>query len=238
MKTWLGETEMEMEINDIVFDPLELLMALKAKLIQIVAVTVVAALIGWGISAHLLTPKYEASVNMIVNSKIEAAAEITNDDISSAKKLVDTYAVIIKSNIVLNNVIEMLGLDISYDALYSMVSVESINDTQVMKISVQNQDADLAQRIAKAISEVAPTVVVDAVEAGSCKVVSYVYVAGAPVYPNVFRNTCIAGVVGCVLCIAFITLRTIITDVVTDDIDVRRKLDIPVLGIIPDVEGR
>lgn len=227
-----------MDNNDIVFDPLELLVALKEKSLQIVAVTVAAALIGWWVSSYLLTPKFEASVNMIVNTKKESGTEITNDDISSAKKLVDTYAVIIKSNIVLNEVIESLDLNVSYDALYSMVSVESINGTQVMKVSVQNQDAELAKRIVKTISEVAPTVVVDAVEAGSCKVVSYVNVAGKPVSPNVFQNTIIAAAVGCVLCIAYIILRVIATDVVVDDVDVRRKLDIPVLGIIPDVDER
>lgn len=63
--------------------------------------------------AVVITPQYEASINMIVNTRRDNMATVTNDNITSAKNLVSTYAIIIKSNIVLNKVISNLGLTVS-----------------------------------------------------------------------------------------------------------------------------
>lgn len=218
------------------FEMIELLNGLKGKLVWIIAATVIAALIGWCVSAYFISPRYEASINMIVNTKGSGSEEVTNDNISSAEKLVDTYAIIIKSNVVLNQVIQLLDLNMSYNELYSDVSVKSINGTQVMCVSVQNESAELAECIVETISEIAPNVIVDAVEAGSCKVVSYVYADNTPVSPDVFQNTVLAGFLGCVICVAVLVLQVLLSDKLVDEIDVERELNINVLGIIPEIE--
>lgn len=215
---------------------MELLTALKEKILPIILVTVLSLAAGLGISMFLMPQRYEASVNMIVNARTDVSSGVTNDDISSAQNLVDTYAIIIKSNTVLNQVIEQLGLDMSYEDLYEDVTVDAINNTQVMKIAIQNEDPLLASRILSTLTEIAPEIVRDAVEAGSCKVVSQVYVADEPVSPNIQKNTIMAGLLGFALCVAFIILKEIMNDYIVDDGDVNRKLGIPVLGIIPDVE--
>ena len=100
---------------------LELLQTLKEKIALILAVTVLAAVLGWGFSSFLIPRKYEASVNMIVNARTEIVGVVTSDSISSAQDLVDTYAIIIKSNKVLNKVIEQLDLKLSYEELAAPV---------------------------------------------------------------------------------------------------------------------
>lgn len=228
--------EQKMTENRNSVEPVELLIALNEKKLWIVVVAAIAALIGWVGAKYFVVPKYEASINMIVNTKESGSEEVTNDNISSAEKLVDTYAIIIKSNVVLTRVIQLLDLDMSYNELYSQVSVKSINGTQVMNVSVQNESAELAESIVKTISEVAPAVVVDAVEAGSCKVVSYVYADKEPVSPDVFQTTVISGVLGCAICIAILVLQALASDRIVDEIDVERKLNVNILGIIPDIE--
>lgn len=81
---------------------LELLQVLKEKIAMILVATVAAAVLGWSISTFLLPRRYEASVNMIVNTRTDLTTMVTSDNISSAQNLVDTYAIIIKSNKVLN----------------------------------------------------------------------------------------------------------------------------------------
>ena len=104
-------------------DLLELFSILKAHIVAIIVVTVIAAVAGFMVTEYLITPQYEASVNMIVNTRTDANANVSNDNINSAKSLVSTYAIIIKSNTVLNQVAANLNLkDMDYDTLVEKVS--------------------------------------------------------------------------------------------------------------------
>lgn len=216
---------------------LELFQALKEKLALILAAVIFAGALGWGVSAFVLPKRYEASVNMIVNTRAETAGIITSDNISSAQHLVDTYAIIIKSNKVLNQVIDQLGLSMTYEELSRQISVDAINNTQVMKIAAQCADPAQAERIVQTISEIAPAIVADAVEAGSCKVVSDVYSSPEPVSPNAVRNAVLAAAMALLLVCAAIVLKELRNDYIIDDADMEKKLGISALGVIPDVEG-
>ena len=216
---------------------LELMQALKEKIALILVATMLSAGLSWFISAALLPKKYEASVNMIVNTRTEIVGIVTSDSISSAQDLVDTYAIIIKSNKVLNKVIDQLGLTMSYEELSEMISVDPIRNTQVMKIAADCSDAELAVRIVQTISEIAPSIVADAVEAGSCKVVSDVYTTGRPVSPNTVKNTIVGAALIFVLACAAVVLRDLLHDYIIDESDLEKKLGLTVIGVIPDVEG-
>ena len=215
---------------------LELLQALKDKVALILSVTILAAALSWVFSSFVMPRKYEASVNMIVNTRTEIVGVVTSDSISSAQDLVDTYAIIIKSNKVLNKVIDQLGLHMSYEELSEMISVDPIRNTQVMKIAAQCADADQAALIVQTISEIAPSIVADAVEAGSCKVVSDVYSSAKPVSPDIPRNILLASALALIAVCALVVLRELFNDYIVDDADLEKKLGISVLGVIPDVE--
>ena len=150
----------------------------------------------------------------------------------------DTYAIIIKSNKVLNKVIDQLNLDTTFEELYEDVSVSAVNDTQVMKIAVEHVERARARQIVEAIVQIAPDMVKDAVEAGSCKVVSDVHVEKDPVFPNVKMITLLAAALGMMLTVSVVVLKELLNDFIVDDLDVERKLGIPVLGIIPDMEEK
>lgn len=210
--------------------------AILEKIPVIIIVALIFAVIGWGVSAFLITPQYEASINMIVNTRDGTSGNITNDNISSAQNLVDTYAVIIKSNTVINKVIAELELDIGYEDLFEMLSVEDISHTQIMKISAKCDNPDMCQAIVKAIAEIAPPIVVDAVEAGSCKVVSDIYSSDTPISPNSVKNAIISCLASVVMYLAVLVLKVLMVDFIVDDADVQRKLGIPVLAVIPNVE--
>lgn len=217
---------------------MEVLLALKEKLAVIISITLFSVVLGGLVTFFFIEPQYEASINMIVNAKTDVKGNITTDNIYSSQNLVDTYAIIIKSNSVLLEVIDNLNLEMSYEELYEKVSVESVNNTQIMKISVKSVDANEAVKIAEEISKTAPEKVVEAVEAGSCKVVSQVEKKNDPVSPNYKLNMAIAGVVGLCLCMGFFVLKELLYDYITDDVDVEKKIGISVLGIIPYIEEK
>ncbi len=227
--------EQNYEMEEDVIDLGELLRLLWNHALQIAAAGLAAALIALLVCTFALTPRYEASVNLIVNARQDGNASVTSDNINSARNLIDTYAVVIKSNIVLNDVIDQLGLDMTYSQLLSSVEVDGIGSTQIMSITVTNEDPVMAGKIVQAIADTAPAVIVDKVEAGSCKAVSDVEITPYPVFPQTKKFVLLAALGGIVAACGVLVLNHLLHNYIVDGEDVQKKLELPVLGLIPEV---
>lgn len=233
-KATMGQSLRSTEDEETI-DLMELARLLWAHAVQIVAAAVAAALICLLVCVFALTPKYQASINMIVNTRQDNSSTFTSDNFNSAKNLISTYAVIIKGNTVLNEVIDELNLDMTYAELYDMVDVADVDATQIMKITVTDTDAERAGEIAQTIADIVPDVLVEKVEAGSCKAVSDVSINPNKVFPQTKKYVVLAGLLGAVLVCGVLVLAHLLHDTVVDDEDVQKKLGLPVLGLIPEV---
>ena len=207
---------MDNEENEVI-DLTEILSAVRQHLLELIFVTLAAALVGFTASKFLMTPKYDSSALMIVNTRQDVNANVTSDQINSATKLVSTYSIIIKSDTV----------------LHKRVTVAAVDDTQVMKITVQSDSPEWARQVCEQIITVAPNVIKEAVEAGSVKVISNPSLATEPVSPNIMKNTMLAAAVGFVLVIGIIVLQVLLDNKINTEEDVTKYLDMTVLGVIP-----
>lgn len=217
-------------------DLLEVLEVVRQHILIIVLVTVIAAVAGFSFSRFVMVPQYEASALMIVNTRQDTTANVTSDQINSATKLVSTYSIIIKSDTVLQQVISNLGLTLTYDQLKERVTVSAVDDTQVMQITVRSDNPEWARQVCEQITTISPDVILESVEAGSVKLISQAAVTPEPVSPNVMRNTAIAAVLGLVTSIGIVVLRGLLDNKIKSEDDVRKYLDLPVVGVIPDYE--
>ena len=218
-------------------DLLELLGVLRQHILALLLTTVLAALAGFLVSSFVLTPQYQASALMIVNTRQDTSANVTSDQLTSASRLVSTYSIIVKSDTVLNQVIANLGLNMTYETLASKVEVSAVDETQVMEITVTDPNPDGARQVCEQITQVAPDAILTAVEAGSVKVISAASVDPDPVSPNVMRNTAIAGVLGLVVCLGVLFLQVLLDNKINTEEDVTKQLGLNVIGVIPDYEN-
>ena len=220
-------------------DLLEILRLLKKNLLVILAVTILLAVAGYLVSAFAMTPQYEASATLIVNSREDQAttqAPITNDQLTSATKLVDTYAVILTSDTVLDKTISNLNLNMSYNDLVERVRIESVNSTQVMKITVKDTDPERARAIVADIVEQAPEIIIQTVKAGSVEIISQAKAEPEPVSPSKAKNTVLAGMLGLVISVGIVILRYLLNNKFMTDDDITNKLGLTVLGVIPQID--
>lgn len=217
-------------------DLLEVFAVVRQHILVVILATVIAAVAGFSVSRFLLVPQYEASALMIVNTRQDTTANVTSDQINSATKLVSTYSIIIKSDTVLQQVINNLGLTLTYPELQDRVTVTSVDDTQVMQITVRSDNIEWARQVCEQITLIAPDVILESVEAGSVKLISQASANPDPVSPNVMRNTAVAAMLGLVLSLGVIILREMLDNRIKTEDDVRKYLDIPVIGVIPDYE--
>ena len=218
-------------------DLLEVLNAVRQHILAIILTTLVLAAAGFGVSKFLMTPMYQASALMIVNTRQDITSNVTSDQINSATKLVSTYSIILKSDTVLNQVIENLGLNMDYQQLAERVTVSAVDDTQVMKVTVTSDNPEWARQVCEQITQISPDVILEAVEAGSVKVISKASISPEPVSPNVSRNTARGAVAGLVISVGIVFLMVLLDNKINNEEDVSKYLDLTVVGVIPEYEG-
>lgn len=218
-------------------DLLELLNVLYSHLLTILLCALLAGGAACLYSMYFITPLYQADIKMLVNARYDSFTTTVNvNDITAAESLVDTYAVVIKSDRVLGLVIEEMGLDTNWVTLDRMIKVSAVPNTAVIDIVCVADDPEFARQVVMTISEVAPEQIVDAVEAGSCKVLTNAYSSGIPISPSIKKNT-LLGVAagGCVSGGLFILLH-LLNDTIQSEEQLAEVTGCPVLSTIPVVE--
>jgi len=229
-------------INDdeIVIDIWQIVYILWQHAVWILLVAVLCADIGFATAAFVIHPTYSASADMIVNNKQNAATQtgdVTTSDLSASSTLVSTYSVILKSHTVLGRVIEQLDLPYSYDQLAGMISVSTVNNTQVMRITVRCGDSKTALEIVAKLVEIAPGVIVDKAEVGSVKTVDEPWTSGKIVAPSKKKYALAGFAAGFAVMCAIFILKELLNNTYKTEADITKDLGLPVLGVIPLEEG-
>lgn len=102
-------------------------------------------------------PLYNTYTTIVLTKSADsqtASSTITQDDININQKLVSTYREIIKSKLVLSQVIDNLELDTDVVKLSKRVSVEAVQGTEILKISVNDSDPEKSAAVANNIAKV------------------------------------------------------------------------------------
>lgn len=226
---------MNQENREIELDLMQLVKAVLAKAKYIILVAIIFGMCGFAGSKMFIEPVYEAGTKMIVIAQIDTE-DVSHDRLNSAKSLVDTYAIIIRSRDVLNQVKEELDLKMSYEQLAGCISVRSVNKTEVMQVLVRHSDLSVAFNIAQKIEQLAPAAIDMVYGVGSVKITEPSYSKPYPVSPNNKSNAIMAAFLGFVLSCGVVVILFLLDNTYKTDADIQEDLDLPVLGVIPKVE--
>ena len=208
----------------------------------IVFIVVVACAAAALVSYVWMEPVYVASTKLIVNKKFESSASEGQLDLSTVNlniRLIDTYKEIIKTTAIMNDVVaNHPEWGLSAEALIQRVRVSSVNNTQVMTVSVQDHSYERAAAIANAVSEVFIRKIPEYMQVDNVSLLASADPSKrpAPVSPNVKLNFMIAFVVSVLIGIGLAFLLEYLDDTIRTDKDVERYLGIPTLSMVPRVE--
>lgn len=196
-----------------------------------------AALITYLFMVVFVTPEYATSATLYANNSnsTDVSTSISSSELNASARLVDTYAAIILSDPVLDQVIKDNNLPMSVSRLARCISISSVNKTEVFKVVVRHPEPKTAAQIANSIADIAPEKISQIVDGCSIKLVSYAKVPGVRAYPNYKSNT------GKGFWIGFVLSAVIVLLVATVDTRVKGEADLneweyPVLGVVPSFE--
>lgn len=217
--------QQELALNEIFF-------SLKKQWKWIAVSTVAGALLAFVLSAFILPKKYTSSLDLYVNNAERAVGNVNINDINASQKLVNTYIVILKNRQILEQVADNVG-GITYKELANSITMSSVEQTEVLRISAETGDPQLSAAICNELAALAPGVLEQVVKAGSVEVIGKAQAAKAPSSPNTKRNTLLGAVLLLVLSCGTTILVYLLDNTVKGEEDIQQRLDLPVLGEIP-----
>ncbi len=212
-------------------DLAELFFVLRRKIWIIVSCGLAGAIIAFLYTMFLIKPLYQSSSMIYIFSKTTTVTSAI--DLQIGKQLTVDFEILGKSRPVLERVISDLKLDANYDSLLKIVTVENPTDSRIIKITVKNQDPQLACDIANSLAENLAARVAEVTGTEKPSSVEEAVPAVRPVSPSKKRNTMLGGIVGMLLAIAVILFMYYSDMSIRSEDDVRKYLGLGTLAAVP-----
>ncbi|MCK8059901.1 MULTISPECIES: YveK family protein [unclassified Fusibacter] len=204
----------------------------------IVVITLIAIVAGTLYSFYGVTPLYKSNTTLMVNgskglSASDIAASFDISSIGANQKLVVTYSEIVKSRIVLEQVIARLELDYSFEVLNQMIVAVPVKNTEILNIVVTNKSDKEAAEIANTVSDVFMKEVMRIMKVNNVEIIDRAIPVDKPINVRKAMNVAIAAVLGLMSSVFLVFALEYLDNTLKSEEDVAKFIGVPVLGGIP-----
>lgn len=214
----------------------ELLSLFWSKKTQIILIVLIFMLIGVIYTVGFVTPKYTSSTTLLLatsENSTDKSSTITTTDVTLNSKLVSTYSALVQSKSVLRQVISNLGINISEDELKNNITVTQEKDTEIIKISVSNTNANTAEKVANEVAKVFTEKIQEIYKINNVQIVDTAEIETEPSNINHPKDVMIFTFIGIVVAAGYVLIMNMLDTTVKTAEEVEKELKIPVLATIP-----
>ena len=191
-----------------------------SKRIQILLLVLIFIIIGIIYTLGFKTPMYSSSTTLI-----------TTTDITLNSQLVSTYSEVVKSNSVLRSVVANLNID--EEEVRKNVTVTSVKDTELIKITVTNTNPAYATKIANEIAKVFTEKVKDIYKLDNVYVLDEAEVSEEPSNINHQKDVVFFAFIGIGVAIMYVIILSMLDTTIKTAEDIEKEFKLPVLVTIP-----
>lgn len=201
-------------------------------IIIVILFIILGGVASWYYTDYVQVPMYKSQTSLVLTRSSDSTT-ITQSDISLNKNLVSTYREIIKSRRILSKVIENLELDLSEKELSGKVSVASANDTELIVISVVDEDNKLARDIANEIATVFKEEITSIYNIENISIVDVAVKSKEPYNVNALKQYVIGTGAGLLVGSLIIVVMFYFDDSIKKPEDIEEKTGLSVLSTVP-----
>ncbi len=213
----------------------ELWRVVRKHLAMIVVLTVVAVATAGILSKFVLPKQYASTATLMVIPQNNAQDLLTN--LVTGQSLVDTYAQVASSRSVLQSVIAQQKLGLSATDLTHHVVATPVTNTDLLTVQVTSTDPAWSSRVANAVASATVRDITNLTRQRELEVVDPAVPVAIPVSPKTKTNVAIALVLGLLVGGGLAFLLEYLDDSLKTEDDIKRVLDLPVLTVVPLIEG-
>lgn len=183
------------------------------------------------ICKFIITPIYASTTQLCILSNTNSIASLS--DLAIGTQLTQDYIVVAQSRPVVEAVIENLDLDMTYEELLKVTTVENPADTRILTITVTNPDPHLAKQIVDQYAEISRNRIAELMDINEPGVIEKGHVAEYKTSPLTGRNSFIAGIIGILFAAVCISVRYLMDDTIKSSEDIEKYLGLNTIGILP-----
>jgi len=200
-------------------------------------IIIVALAIGMGNLYTLVTrvPMYKSSTSLVLVVENNENTAYTNSEQQLNKNLVGTYSEIIKSKKILNEVIKNLELNYTTSYLQKAITVSSVANTEIISITVSDQNNKLAAQIADETAYVFTKEIVNIYKLNNVSILDRAEVEKSPYNVNYIKDNIIYVLIGIVISCGLIFVFFYFDTTIKTAEEVEKKLGLTIIGIVPKV---
>jgi capsular exopolysaccharide synthesis family protein len=218
--------------------PTDFLATLRRQWATVVVLGIIGATAGFGL-ARLTPDSFQSTSSVFVSAQRgDSATELVQGS-TFTQNIVQSYAELATMPVVLEPVIERLGLNITPPVLARSISAQTPLNTFIIDITVTDNSPDASAKIANAVSDELATAVqrISPKSANNVPVVTLQNVARAPVplvrsAPNTPLMVVTGLGIGLALGYVFVLLREVLDTRIRSEKDLQRVGETPLLGTI------
>ncbi len=227
---------MEYNTNEEI-DLKELFYLIRSK-IWIILLTGILTASGTGlVSSFCMTPIYTSTAKLYILGKSASLTDLNLSDLQLGSQLTQDYMVLVKSRPVVTQVIENLGLDMTYEKMVSILTTNNPSNTRILEIRADYPDPYLAKKIVDEFAAVSSSRIAKIMDTSEPAIVEEGFMQPYPSGPDIKKNILIGGFLGIILAGGLIIVLHLLNDTIKDSEDVERYLDLNTLGLIPIESG-
>lgn len=167
------------------------------------------------------------------NTETNANTTITATEITVNSKLVSTYSELVKSKNILRQVISNLGIKVDEEKLRKNITVSSVKDTELIEITVKDENPVYSAQIANEIAKVFTEKVKDIYNIDNVQIVDEAEVANMPSNINHEKDIIIFTFIGLVIAVCYVLIVNMLDTTVKTAEDIENGFKVPVLASIP-----
>lgn len=209
----------------------ELFEFIKKKIGLLITITVVICLLGCIYGLFIQKPMYKSYTTIILGGNETTSSQtITQSDITLNKNLVDTYAEIVKSRRVLEQVIAELDLEETYEELSNKISVSAVNNTEIIKITVVDSNPIEAKNVANVTANFFSKEVVKLYNMNNVNVLDEANEANEPYNINIPKQVIIYFFIGIIIALSILFIIFYFDRTIKSVEQVEQKIKLPILG--------
>lgn len=214
-----------------------------SKKIQIIVIVLAFIIIGIVYTNNFITPMYSSSTTLVLASakniettnSAKAATEMATD-ITINSKLVSTYSELVKSKNILREVILNTGIQAQEDDLRKNIKVSAVKSTELIEITVQNEEPTVSAKVVNEIAKVFTEKVKEIYNINNVQIVDEAEVSNTPSNINLAKNIVLFAIMGCVIAFAYAVIANMLDTTIKSAEDIEKTYEVPVLASIPMIE--
>ncbi|WP_092993587.1 Wzz/FepE/Etk N-terminal domain-containing protein [Sarcina sp. DSM 11001] len=209
-----------------------------SRLPLLIAAVVIGAMVS-GLFTHYFIPNRYTAVSRMYMISASSDSVLNLSDLNLGASLSNDYVELMKSRPVVEEVIDTLGLEYTYEQVLGMIGLSVVNNTRIVKISATSTDPYEAMQISNEMARVSKIQLPKVMDAPAPTIVEEAVLPAYKSSPSLSRNVMMGAMLLLVLVLGVLTVLYLMDDTIKTSEDVEREFGIMPLTVIPEgnIEG-